>query len=120
MKLQDYDVTTRFEAKVLSNQRITAVASKEDVREISIEVESQSFDVKVGQNFGVLAPGQHAIGQDYHFRLYTVADLPHRTSNGHHKSRSACDAAAISTNTAARSIRALHRTICATWVQATN
>ncbi len=82
MKLQDYNVAIRFEAKVLSNQRITSAESKEDVREISIEVESQSFDVKVGQNFGVLAPGQHEIGQDYHFRLYTVADLPRRASNG--------------------------------------
>lgn len=83
MKLQDYDITTRYAAKVLSNERLTAADSKEEVREISIEVENQNFDARVGQNIGVLAPGQKEIGQKFHFRLYGVADLPQRMSSGH-------------------------------------
>jgi ferredoxin--NADP+ reductase len=39
--------------------------------------------VQVGQNFGVLAPGQAELGQQHHFRLYTVADIPQRSSSGH-------------------------------------
>ncbi len=57
MQVQDYDTTIRYAAKVLSSQRITPAMSQEDVREILIEVESQDFDAKVGQNIGVLAPG---------------------------------------------------------------
>jgi ferredoxin--NADP+ reductase len=82
MKLQDYDVATRFKAKVLSSEPITEPESRAEVREIWIEVENPQFDTKVGQNFGVLAPGRAEIGQQYHFRLYTIADLPQRTDDG--------------------------------------
>ncbi len=83
MLVQDYDTTIRYAAKVLSSQRITPAMSQEDVREILIEVESQDFDAKVGQNIGVLPPGVNEFGERHHLRLYSVADLPHRTSNGH-------------------------------------
>ena len=83
MLLQDYDTSTRYLAKVLSNRRITTAMSREDVRDILIDVDSESFDAKVGQNIGVLAPGEKAMGQQHHFRLYSVADLPRRTSTGH-------------------------------------
>jgi ferredoxin--NADP+ reductase len=82
MLLQDYDITTRYQAKVLSNERITEAASKEDVREILIEVEHQDFHAWIGQNIGVLAPGRREIGQEHHFRLYSVADLPQKTAAG--------------------------------------
>ncbi len=83
MRLEDYDIQVRYQATALSNERITAAESKEDVREIRIDVESQDFDAKVGQNIGVLAPGQKEIGQEYHFRLYSIADIPIRTSDSH-------------------------------------
>ena len=85
MRLQDYDTKTRYQAKVLGSERITAVVSNEEVRDISIEVESQDFDAQVGQNVGVLAPGQTEIGQEHHFRLYSVADLPHVTMDSHQR-----------------------------------
>ena len=87
MKLQDYDITTRYAARVLSNERLTAAESKEEVREISIEVENQNFEARVGQNIGVLAPGRTEIGQKYHFRLYGVADLPQQMSSGRQRLR---------------------------------
>ncbi len=82
MQLQDYDTTTRYTAKVLNNQRITSILAKEEVRDIMIEVEHPGFDVQVGQNIGVLAPGRKEIGQQHHFRLYSVADIPTRTDHG--------------------------------------
>jgi ferredoxin--NADP+ reductase len=85
MQLQDYDTKTRYQAKVLGSERITAAVSNEEVRDISIEIESQDFDARVGQNIGVLAPGQPEIGQEHHFRLYSVADLPHVTTDGHQR-----------------------------------
>lgn len=81
MLLQDYDVTTRYQAKVLRSDRITPEESKEEVREILLEVEKGHFDVEVGQNIGVLAPGRSEMGQDHHFRLYSVASVPSE-SNG--------------------------------------
>ncbi len=85
MQLQDYDTKTRYKAKVLGSEKITSAESKEEVRDISIEVESQDFEVQVGQNIGVLAPGQAEIGQEHHFRLYSVADLPQLTTDGHQR-----------------------------------
>lgn len=82
MKLQDYDISTRFEAKVLGSQRITAADSKHEVRDILIEVDNPGFHVRAGQNIGVLAPGQTEIGQQHHFRLYSIADLPKLTDEG--------------------------------------
>lgn len=79
---QEFDTTTQFAARVLSNDRLTAPDANEEVREISIEVESSDFKVAVGQNLGVLAPGQREIGQEYHFRLYSVADIPRTTPEG--------------------------------------
>ncbi len=85
MKLQDYDTTKRFTAKVLASERLTASESKEEVREISIEVESSNFHALVGQNLGVLAPGRSELGERHHFRLYSIADVPHKTSQGHQR-----------------------------------
>lgn len=82
MQLQDYDITTRYAAKVLSNERISSAQTKEEVRDILIEIDQPGFDIKVGQNFGVLAPGRREIGQQHHFRLYSIADLPKRTDDG--------------------------------------
>ena len=87
MRLQDYDVKTRFEATVLGNERITSAESEEEVREISLEVEGQEFDAEVGQNIGVLAPGNKELGQENHFRLYSIADLPETTPNGNQRLR---------------------------------
>ena len=85
MRLQDYDTKTRYQAKVLSSETITAPESEAEVREIWIEVESQDFDAGVGQNIGVLAPGQKEIGEEHRFRLYSVADLPQSTPDGHQR-----------------------------------
>ncbi len=82
MQLQDYDIATRFQATVLSSERITAADAADEVREIWFEVSDQDFEAHVGQNIGVLAPGQAEMGQEHHFRLYSIADLPHRTCDG--------------------------------------
>lgn len=81
MKLQDYDTTKQYLTTVLSSTRISAQESQEEVRDIQLEVDGE-LDVRVGQNLGVLAPGRAEIGQAHHFRLYSVADVPHLTSDG--------------------------------------
>ncbi len=83
MKLQEYDISTQYKATVLSSERISAAKSSPEVREIAIEIESQEFDASVGQNIGVLAPGQAEIGQEHHLRLYSIADVPETTPDGH-------------------------------------
>jgi ferredoxin--NADP+ reductase len=55
----------------------------DEVREIILDIEDPTFRVEVGQNIGVLAPGQKEFGQEHHFRLYTIADLPEETPEGH-------------------------------------
>ena len=74
MRLQDYDISEKYTARVLKTTRITPVTTDE-VRDIVLEVERPDFRYEVGQSIGVLVPGPHAFGNPYHFRLYTVADL---------------------------------------------
>ena len=81
MRLQDYDLTRRTVATVLASARISSQESKAEVRDIQIETDS-GFDVKVGQNVGVLAPGRKEVGQEHHFRLYSIADVPQITDAG--------------------------------------
>jgi len=80
--LADYDTETRFEATVVSSDRITAEGSEAEVRELVLEVNRSDFSFQVGQSIGVLAPGAREMGQQHHFRLYSVADLPERGDAG--------------------------------------
>jgi len=82
MRLADYDTSTRFRAVVASTQRITSEASDDEVREIVLDVERPDFPYRVGQSIGVHAPGSADFGQQEHFRLYSVADLPTRSESG--------------------------------------
>ncbi|MFQ5632492.1 MAG: FAD-binding oxidoreductase [bacterium] len=73
-KLQDYDTSNRFTAKVLKNIRITPADSEEDVRELVLSIESKSLCFSAGQSIAVIVPGPHTFGNPDHFRLYTVAN----------------------------------------------
>lgn len=83
MQLQDYDLSIQYQATLQSSDRITSPESKEEVRELVFDVEHPEFDWQVGQNIGVLAPGRAEMGQEYHFRLYTIANLPPTNAAGH-------------------------------------
>jgi ferredoxin--NADP+ reductase len=80
--LADYDKEHRYEATVVSSERITPASSEEEVREIVIDVDRPEFQYRLGQSIGVLAPGSPEFGQEHHFRLYTVADLPEHGEGG--------------------------------------
>lgn len=82
MRLQDYDITTTFQASVVRTERITPSNSAEEVRDITLDIAAASFDAQAGQCVGVLAPGRSEFGQDHHFRLYSLADLPEPVSAG--------------------------------------
>jgi len=81
MQLQEYDISTQYQAQVIQSRRISADSAADEVREIALEV-SEDFKIQVGQHLGVLAPGQSEFGQRHHFRLYTVADVPQVTATG--------------------------------------
>ncbi|MHC4106472.1 MAG: ferredoxin reductase domain-containing protein [Planctomycetota bacterium] len=81
-RLDDYDKETRFEATVVSSERITPEESDAEVRELVLDVDRPDFSFQVGQSIGVLAPGAREMGQEHHFRLYSVADLPERGDSG--------------------------------------
>lgn len=74
MNLDDYDKTERFIATVLSSTRITSDDADAEIREIVLEIEREDFDYSPGQSIGILIPGPHEFGHDFHFRLYSVAD----------------------------------------------
>lgn len=81
MRLEDYDKRQRFDAKVISSDRITPADSDVEVRELLLEVARPSFGYEPGQSIGVLTPGDAAFGSDEHFRLYSVADTSTRAAD---------------------------------------
>lgn len=83
MRLDDYDTRERFDATVISSDRITAPDSVEEVRELVLDVEHPALTYTVGQSIGVFAPGDPEFGKREHFRLYSVADLPEVRESGH-------------------------------------
>ena len=80
--LEDYDTEQRFQATVVSTDRITTEASGIEVRELTLDIQKPDFEFQLGQSVGVLAPGTKEFGQEHHFRLYSVADLPERGGSG--------------------------------------
>lgn len=80
--LDDYDTEQRFQAVVVSSEKITPEASGIEVRELTLDVQNPDFELELGQNVGVLSPGNKEFGQEHHFRLYSVADLPERGHSG--------------------------------------
>ncbi|GAB4151379.1 MAG: ferredoxin--NADP(+) reductase [Planctomycetota bacterium] len=75
MHLQNYDTSTRYQAEVVSTERITPETTDE-VREIRLEFTAADFGAGPGQCVGVIAPGSPEFGQQEHLRLYTLADMP--------------------------------------------
>lgn len=80
--VEDYDTEKRFQATVVSSERITPEASDVEVRELTLEIQKPNFELQLGQSIGVLSPGSKEFGQEHHFRLYSVADLPERGASG--------------------------------------
>ncbi len=82
MKLDDYSKDMRYEATVLSSERITPEGADAEVRELVLEVRRSDFDYAPGQSIGVITPGPHELGHDAHFRLYSVADTLSHSESG--------------------------------------
>jgi ferredoxin--NADP+ reductase len=82
MKLDDYSRENQFDATVVSTERITPAGSDAEVRELVLEVDGADFDYAVGQSIGVVIPGPHELGHEFHFRLYSVADTPSVSAEG--------------------------------------
>lgn len=81
-RLEDYDTDQQFQATVVASERLTAEASGIEVRELTLDIQQPDFEIQLGQNVGVLAPGAPEFGPHDHFRLYSVADLPERGDGG--------------------------------------
>ncbi|MCB0639163.1 MAG: hypothetical protein KDC54_21195 [Lewinella sp.] len=79
--LADFNTNDTFQATIRKSDRLTP-AETEEVREILLEVDDPGFECEVDQSFGVLVKATGEFGNEYHHRLYSVADLPER-KNGH-------------------------------------
>ena len=76
MRLEDYPKEPRFDATVLSTERITDEGADAEVRELVLEVDREEFNFEIGQSIGVLVEGPKEFGGALRQRLYTVADTP--------------------------------------------
>lgn len=73
--LLDFDIEKRYKAVVKKTSRLTPTDT-EEVREIILEVKDPKFECEVNQSFGVLVKTSGDFGNNFHHRLYSVADLP--------------------------------------------
>jgi ferredoxin--NADP+ reductase len=80
--LADFDSEKRYQAVVVSSDRITPEGTGEEVRELVLDVGRPDFPFQIGQSIGVVVPGPAEFGKQHHFRLYSVADLPERAESG--------------------------------------
>ncbi len=62
-----------YSAELISSQRITPPASREEVRHMVFRSNELALDSKAGNCIRVLAPGQ--FGNKYHGRLYSIIDV---------------------------------------------
>jgi ferredoxin--NADP+ reductase len=62
-----------YSAELISSQRITPPASKEEVRHMVFRSNQLALNSKAGNCIRVLAPGQ--FGNKYHGRLYSIIDV---------------------------------------------
>jgi len=81
MHIEDYNTDSRYQATLITSQRITSEDSKDEVRELTLELLCDDFQFEVGQSVGLLVPGPHEFGHEFHFRLYTIADTPTQSNN---------------------------------------
>lgn len=72
--LEGYDISKKFKAVVKKNEHLTSGKGEEEVRNLVLEVEP-GVKLDAGNNVGVLVPGPHEFGNEYHFRLYAVAGV---------------------------------------------
>jgi ferredoxin--NADP+ reductase len=72
MKLTEYDISHPYQATVVKTERITDEKTDE-VRHIVLNVADATFHHFEGQSIGVLVPGPHEFGNEYHMRLYSIA-----------------------------------------------
>ena len=73
MKLTEYDISHPYKATVVKSERITD-PSTDEVRHIVLSISDATFHFVEGQSIGVLVPGPHQFGNEYHMRLYSIAN----------------------------------------------
>lgn len=72
-RLEDYDISNAFKARVLKSERITPEDYDEEIRNIALRIERDDFKYEIGQSIGVVAPGPKEVGSPRHLRLYSIA-----------------------------------------------
>jgi ferredoxin--NADP+ reductase len=73
MKITEYDISNPYQATIESNERITPTDADE-VRHIVLSIPDATFHYVEGQSIGVLAPPEGDFGNEYHMRLYSIAN----------------------------------------------
>ena len=82
MRLEDYPTEPRYNATVISTERITGDEADAEVRELVLEIDGRRFDFEIGQSIGVIVEGLDEFGAAVRQRLYTIADAPTAETRG--------------------------------------
>ena len=60
------------EAQIIESVRITPT-DRDEVRRIRLRIDDPAFRFSVGQSIGVVVPGPHPFGNQFHMRRYSIA-----------------------------------------------
>ncbi|MCG7918474.1 MAG: FAD-binding oxidoreductase [Candidatus Thiodiazotropha taylori] len=75
----DMHLESSCDAIIKSSTRFSPESSDE-VRQLVLQIDDPTFRYAAGQSIGVLIPGPHAFGNEYHHRRYSIAN-PIQTGN---------------------------------------
>jgi len=67
--------TPRHQARLRSNEPLTAPGAAEEIRELVLEVSDPDFRFEPGQSIAVVVPGPHELGHAEQVRFYSIADV---------------------------------------------
>jgi ferredoxin--NADP+ reductase len=77
--VDDLHLENSCEAVIKSTTRISP-ESTDEVRQLVLQINDPTFRYAAGQSIGVLVPGPHEFGNEYHHRRYSIAN-PIQTGN---------------------------------------
>ncbi|MCG7871158.1 MAG: FAD-binding oxidoreductase [Candidatus Thiodiazotropha lotti] len=75
----DMHLENSCDAVIKSTARISP-ESADEVRQLVLQIDDPTFRYAAGQSIGVLVPGPHVFGNEYHHRRYSIAN-PIQTGN---------------------------------------
>jgi ferredoxin--NADP+ reductase len=82
MNIEELELGPTRDARLVANTLLTGPDAREEVRELTLQLEDTHFRFEIGQCIAVLVAGPLDFGQRHHVRLYSIASTPDEAQPG--------------------------------------